>query len=369
MKFKCNREILLDAISKVSRAVALRSTIAALEGIYFRTEESSLFICGYNLELGISTKILSNIYEEGSVVLSSKLFCEIVRKMPGQELEITCSENLITTIRSSESEYSIIGISPSDFPELPVIESDRRISISQGMLKSMISQTLFAVSANDSRPVCTGSLFELSEDKIRIVSVDGFRLAMRTEPITSTFSTSFIVPKKTLEEIIKLMEDNDEKRVEICATRRHIEFNINGCTIISRLIEGEFLDYNNAIPVSNNTEIRVSTRRMIEASERMSLLISDAIKSPVRCVFGNGEITFNCRTAIGSATDKFSADAPNEPVEIGFNNRYLVDAFRAVSSDEVRLIIGSPVNPVKVLPPDGESFLFLLLPVRLQKND
>ena len=169
MKFKCNREILLDAISKVSRAVALRSTIAALEGIYFRTEESSLFICGYNLELGISTKILSNIYEEGSVVLSSKLFCEIVRKMPGQELEITCSENLITTIRSSESEYSIIGISPSDFPELPVIESDRRISISQGMLKSMISQTLFAVSDNDSRPVCTGSLFELSEDKIRIV--------------------------------------------------------------------------------------------------------------------------------------------------------------------------------------------------------
>ena len=369
MKIKCNREMLSDAISKVSRAVALRSTIAALEGIYFRTEESSLYICGYNLELGISTKILANVYEEGCVVLTSKLFCEIVRKMPGDELEISCNENLIITIRSSESEYSIIGISASDFPELPVIESDRRTSVSQGMLKSMIAQTIFAVSDNDSRPTCTGSLFEISEDKIRVVSVDGFRLAMRTEPIASTFSTSFIVPKKTLEEILRLLEDDDDKRVEICSTRRHIEFMINGCTIISRLIEGEFLDYHNAIPAANDKEVKVSTRRIIEASERMSLLINDAIKSPVRCVFGNDEITFNCRTAMGSATDRLSAEAPNEPVEIGFNNRYLLDAFRAVSSDEVRLIIGSPVNPVKVLPPDGEHFLFLLLPVRLQKND
>ena len=369
MKFKCNREILSDAISKVSRAVALRSTIAALEGIYFRTEESSLYICGYNLELGISTKVLANIYEEGSIVLSSRLFCEIVRKMPGDELEITCGENLVTTIKSSEAEYSIIGISASDFPELPVIESERRVSLSQGLLKSMIGQTLFAVSDNDSRPVCTGSLFEISEDKIRIVSVDGFRLAMRTEPITGTFSTSFIVPKKTLEELLRLLEDSDEKRVEICATRRHIEFVVNDCVIISRLIEGEFLDYNNAIPQNNNTEVTVSTRRMIEASERMGLLISDAIKSPVRCIFGNDAITFSCRTAVGSATDRLSAKAPNEPIEIGFNNRYLMDAFRAVSSDEVRLVIGSPVNPVKVLPPDGENFLFLLLPVRLQKND
>lgn len=369
MKFKCNRETLSDALGKVSRAVALRSTIAAVEGIYFRTEESSLYLCGYNLEMGISTKILANVYEEGCVVLSSRLFCEIVRKMPGDEIEITCNENLITTIKSSEAEYSIIGISASDFPELPVIESERKISISQGLMKSMIGQTLFAVSDNDSRPVCTGSLFEISEDKIRVVSVDGFRLAMRTEKITSTFSTSFIVPKKTLEEILRLLEDDDEKRVEICATRRHIEFVINGCNIISRLIEGEFLDYNNAIPSNNNIEVKVSTRRMIEASERMSLLISDAIKSPVRCTFGENSINFNCRTAIGSATDKFSAEAPNEPIEIGFNNRYLMDAFRAVSTDEVNLMIGSPVLPVKVLPVEGEDFLFLLLPVRLQKND
>ena len=369
MKLKCNREMLSDALSKVSKAVALRSTIAALEGVYLRTEESTLYLCGYNLELGISTKILANVYEEGSVVLSSKLFCEIVRKMPGDEIEINCSENLITTIRSSDSEYSIIGISSSDFPELPVIESDRRISLSQGMLKSMIEQTLFAVSDNDSRPVCTGSLFEISEDKMRVVSVDGFRLAMRTEPITGNFTTSFIVPKKTLEEISRMLEENEDKRAEISATRRHIEFNINGFTIISRLIEGEFLDYNNAIPANNDKEVKVNTRRMIEATERMALLISDAIKSPVRCVFGNDEITFNCRTAVGSATDKLPAEAPNEPIEIGFNNRYLMDAFRAVSTDEIRLIIGSPVNPVKVLPPEGDSFLFLLLPVRLQKND
>ena len=369
MKIKCNREMLSDALNKVSRAVALRSTIAALEGIYLRTEESSLYICGYNLELGISTKILANIYEEGSIVLPSKLFCEIVRKLPGDEIEINSKENYITTLRSSESDYSVIGISASDFPELPVIESERTISLSQGMLKSMIAQTIFAVSDNDSRPTCTGSLFEITQSQLRVVSVDGFRLAMRTEPITSSFENSFIVPKKTLEEMLRLLEEDDEKRVEIRSTRRHIEIMINGCTIISRLIEGDFLDYNNAIPKQNDKEVRANTRRMIEASERMGLLISDAIKSPVRCVFGNDEITFSCRTAVGSATDRLSADAPNEPVEIGFNNRYFMDAFRAVSSDEVRMMIGSPVNPVKVLPPDGESFLFLLLPVRLQKND
>lgn len=369
MKIKCNREMLSDALSKVSRAVAQRSTIAAVEGILLRTEESSLYLCGYNLELGISTKILANVYEEGSVVLSSRLFCEIIRKMPGDEIELSCNENLITTIKSTESEYSIIGISASDFPELPVIESERKISLSQGLLKSMIGQTLFAVSDNDSRPVYTGSLFEINEDKIRIVSVDGFRLAMRTEPVSSTFSTSFIVPKKTLDEIQRLLEDDDEKRAEIFATRRHIEFVINGYNIISRLIEGEFLDYNNAIPTNNNTEVIVKTRRMIEASERMSLLISDAIKSPVRCTFGENAVSFSCRTAIGSAADKFAAEAPNEPIEIGFNNRYLIDAFRVVNTDEVKLMLGSPVSPVKVLPIEGESFLFLLLPVRLQKND
>ena len=368
MKFTCNRELLSDALNKVTRAVSPRSTIAALEGIYFRTEECSLYICGYNLELGISTKILANIYEEGSIVLSNKLFCEIVRKMPGDELEITCGENFITTIKSSEAEYSIIGISPSDFPELPVIEGDRRISVSQGMLKSMIGQTIFAVSDNDSRPTCTGSLFEVSEDKIRIVSVDGFRLAIRTEPITGTVKMSFIVPKRTLEEVSRLLEDDEEKRVEICATRRHIEFVINGCVIISRLIEGEFLDYHNAIPQNTTTEVRVNTRRMIEATERMNLLISDAIKSPVRCIFGNDMVQFQCRTAIGAATDRLSAEAPNEPIEIGFNNRYLMDAFRAVSTDEVRLVLGTPVTPVKVLPLEGEHFLFLLLPVRLQKD-
>lgn len=369
MKIQCNREMLADAIGKVSRAVSPRSTMAALEGIFLRTEESSLYLCGYNLELGISTKILATVYEEGSIVLSAKLFGDIVRRMPGDEVEITCNENFITTIHSSEAEYSIIGISPSDFPELPVIETDRCISLSQGLLKSMISQTLFAVSDNDSRPVCTGSLFEISEDKIRVVSVDGFRLAIRTEPITGTFSTSFIVPKKTLEEISRLMEDTDDKRVEITASRRHIEFIVNECVIISRLIEGDFLDYNNAIPQNSTTEVRVNTRRMIEATERMGLLISDAIKSPVRCVFGNNAINFNCRTAIGSANDRFPADAPNEPIEIGFNNHYLNDAFRAVSTDEMRLILGTPVTPVKVLPPEGDHFLFLLLPVRLQKND
>ncbi len=369
MKIKCNREMLSEALNKVSRAVALRSTIAALEGIYFRTEESALYLCGYNLELGISTKVLANVYEEGSIVLSSRLFCEIVRKMPGDEIEISCNENLITTIKSSESEYSIIGISALDFPELPVIESERSISLTQGMLKSMIAQTLFAVSDNDSRPTCTGSLFEITTERLRVVSVDGFRLAMRTEPIVGSFDTSFIVPKKTLEEILKLLEDNDDKRVEISATRRHIEFSISGCIIISRLIEGEFLDYNNAIPKNNDKEVTVNTRRIIEATERMSLLISDAIKSPVRCVFGSDEITFSCRTAVGSASDRMAADAPNEPVEIGFNNRYLMDAFRAVSTDEMRLVIGSPVNPVMVLPPIGENFLFLLLPVRLQNND
>ncbi len=368
MKIKCNRDALSDALQKVSRAASLRSTLTATEGVYLRAEESSLFLCCYNLELGISTKILANVYEEGSIVLSSRLFCEIVRRMPGDEVEITCGEQFVTWIKASDAKYSIVGTSADDFPELPVVNGQRRMTIEQGLLKSMIGQTIFAVSDNDARPTCMGSLFEISEDKIRIVALDGFRLAIRTEPTKSSFSGSFIVPKKTLEELLRLLDDDGERSVEFCATHRHIEFTLNGFSIISRLIEGDFMEYNNALPKNNDIEIKVNTRRMLDASERMGLLISDTIKSPVRCTFGDNCISFKCRTAIGSAADRVPAEAPNEPVEIGFNNRYLLDAFRYVPADEMRLRIGTPVSPVEVLPLEGDSFLFLLLPVKLHSK-
>jgi DNA polymerase-3 subunit beta len=231
----------------------------------------------------------------------------------------------------------------------------------------MIRQTIFAVAESDAKPIHTGTLFELEKDKIRLVSVDGYRLAMREEKAQCDQELSFVVPGKTLGEVLKLLSDGDEE-LEILIGRRHIIFNIGNYRVISRLLEGEFLDYRAAIPASSSTEILVKTRSFIDSVERVSLLITDRLKSPLRCLFADNEIKVSCSTSIGRANDQFEAKINGNNVEMGFNNRYLLDALRNTEGDEVKIQLNGALSPMKVLPREGDSFLFLVLPVRL-KNE
>lgn len=367
MKFTCERQKLVDSVLNVQRAVSSKSTIPALEGILINVQDNELEMVGYNLELGITTCIPVKVFTPGKIILNAKIFSDIIRKLPDDEVTIKTDEKNIANITSGNSKFSIIGIPAEEFPELPTISDSSDITISREVLKGMIRQTLFAISDNDSKPIHTGTLFDISKDKIKLISVDGYRLAMRTEPIKSEEELSFVVPGKTLGEILKLIPDSDSE-VNISIGKRHIIFELNNYRVISRLLEGEFLDYNAAIPFSTETKVIVNTRKFMDSVDRISLLITDRIKSPIRCIFSDNQIKLSCATTIGKANDEIDAPIEGSDVEIGFNNRYLLEALKNAECDEVLIELNGALSPMKVLPKDGEEFLFLVLPVRLKSE-
>lgn len=367
MKFTCDRQKLVDSVLNVQRSVSTKSTMPALEGILIKAKENELEMVGYNLELGITTCIPATVTKGGNIILNARLFSEIIRKLPDNEVTIKTDEKNITNITSGASEFSIIGIPAEEFPELPTITDASDIELSGEILKSMIRQTLFAISDNDSKPIHTGTLFDISKDKIKLISVDGYRLAMRTETIKSDEELNFVVPGKTLSELLKLIPDSDEN-ISISVGRRHIIFEFNNYSVISRLLDGEFLDYNAAIPSSSETKTIVNTRNLVDSVERISLLITDRIKSPIRCIFSDNQIKLSCSTAIGKANDEVDAPIQGTGVEIGFNNRYLIDALKNAECDEVLVELSGALSPMKVMPKEGDGFLFLVLPVRLKSE-
>lgn len=365
MKFSCNKALLVEAVSNIQRAVSTKSSIPALEGIYLRAKSSGIQLCGYDLELGMTTVLEGQIEEPGSLVLGAKLFSDIVRRLPGDSVSLSSDANHVTAIVSGPAEFSIAGIPAEEYPDLPHVYSETPIELPQPLLKGMIRQTIFAVAETDAKPIHTGTLFELSDHVLKLVSVDGYRLAVRQEPVACGGDTSFVVPAKTLSELLRLLKD-DEEPLSIQVGDRHILFTVGGYTVISRLLEGEFLDYQSAIPASHSTEVTVKTRTFLNSVERVSLLITDRLKSPVRCVFDPECVKISCSTPIGRANDQFQAEVSGNPVEMGFNNRYLLDALRYSESDEVKILLNSPIQPMVVSPKQGNDFLFLVLPVRLK---
>lgn len=368
MKFTLHHQELCEAVSIVSRAVSAKSSLPALEGILIRAEENGrVFFAGYDLEMAITTETEARVTQAGSVVVNARLISEMVRRMKEGVVSVETDENNMTQIKCGNSEFSIIGISSLEYPEIPPIDSEKQISISQSMLKSMIHQTLFAVAVSDTKPVQKGTLFEITESFIRLVSVDGFRLAMRTEPIHSENNMKFVVPGKTLSEIAKLLGDTEEE-ILLHIGKRHIQFTIGGYKICSRLLDGEFLNYRANIPRTCTSISTVKTGDLISAVERVSLIINDRALSPIRCEFEERDIRIFCNTAMGKANDVVESSMEGDPVEIAFNNRYMLDALRASGSDEVKIELGGSFSPIKIIPTEGEEFLFLILPVRIRNE-
>ena len=367
MKFTVNKSDITEAVSNIQRAVSTKTSIPALEGILLSATETGLELCAYDLELGITTVIPAFVMEPGKAVLSAKLFSDIVRRTPAETVTVSVDEKNMATLESGYSRFSIIGIPAEEFPELPKLSDSTQISLPGALLKSMIRQTLFAIAESDAKPIHQGSLFSLENGILDVVSVDGYRLAVRREPVDFSEDLSFVVPGKTLSELLKLIKDSEEP-VEISAGRRHILFKIDNYTVISSLLEGEFLNYKAAIPPESQTEVVLKTREAIDSVERVSLLIADRLKSPIRCLFDNNEVKLNCTTSMGRASDQLDVEMTGQSVEIGFNNRYLLEALRNTECDEVKVQLGGPLSPMKVVPKEGDSFLFLVLPVRLKSE-
>ena len=367
MKFTCLRSELYSAVSNVQRAVSTKASIPALEGILIKAYGSKLVLCGYDLEIGITTNMDATVNEEGEIVVSAKLFADIVRKLPEEIVCIETDERLITYITSGQADYQIVGISSNEYPELPTFEQTDNIVINAEILKNMIRQTIFAVSDNMAKPIYTGSLFDIEDKIMRIVAIDGYRMAIRQENIDSNSNTKFVVPSKTQSEILKLITD-DKKDIEIIVGQRHISFKIENYSIISRLIEGNFLDYKTTVPKTAQTELVINTRLLSSAVDRMSLLTSEKIQSPVRCSITSDQIKLSCSTAVGKANDVLSVSVIGSDVEIGFNNRYLLDALKNSDTDEIKLILNGSLAPMIVKPVNSDAFTFLVVPMRLSSE-
>ncbi len=367
MKFSCEKIVLQNAISTATRAVASKSSIPALEGLMLVCENGALTITGYNMQLGIRTHFACDVEENGQLVLNARLFGDIVRRMPEDTLTLTSDEKMTVKVHCGDADFDIVGLPAEDFPELPEVEEKNEFYLPEKTIRAMIQQTCFAVSTNEARPVHMGSLFEVGGNEVTVVSVDGFRLALRREKLEKAAGVfSFVAPGSALSEVEKVCEDIDES-VHVTLGDRHILFEVGETELICRRLEGEFLDYKNAIPRKNPIGVIVDCKTMMESLDRVSVVISEKLKSPVRCVFGADKVTFSAKTASGEAKDVCKVQGDGRDLEIGFNNRYLTEALRYAPADTVRLELNSGISPAIIVPTDGEeNFLYMVLPVRLK---
>ena len=373
MKIRCLTKDLAAACKTVSGAVMTRSEIPALQGIRLTAKDGKLELCGYNLETGIITEIgatADSTPDDNKIVLDAKMLSSIVGKMPERETEIETGAKDIVEIRSGDAKFSLVGISTAEYPELPEIKDCKHVSIPQSTLKDMIYQTLFCVSQNDAKPIFTGTLFEIGKNKIRLVSVDGYRLAIAESPLTSVeYSGNFVVPAKALTEVDKLLSNKGKENedVSVSIAPRHVVFTANGTTVFSRLLEGEFLDYKAACTNNCTTSVKVDVKGLTDSVQRVSILSDTHLNSPVRCTFShdNGSIGLSYASCLGKATDRVNAEVIGNNVEIGFNPKYLVEALKHAMTDEVSLQLNTPLSPLTITPCGGNSFKFLVLPVRM----
>jgi len=382
MKFKCNKNKLHEAITSVSRAVPAKSNIAALEGIKVKLTENQLELTGYDLELGIRTTISVNSEDSGEFVVNARLFSEIIRRMSSDELELTIDEKLNVNILGGTTTYDISAVPSEEYPDFPDINNENGITVPQYILKNMIEHTNHAVSLSDNKPILTGELFDMEDNIFRMVAIDGFRMAIRTESVRTSEKVNFVVPSKTLNEISKLLargdaakpaseeENSGENPEEVCTIftdSKHIIFEISGYYVVSRLLEGEFHNYKASLPTEFKTEVLIKTRDFADSIERCSLLINEKNKCPVRCVFDGGSLNIDCKTSIGKISDSIPAEVNGEAVEIGFNNKFLLDALKACEADVIRIQLLASNRPVKIVPVQGDSFMYLLMPIQLRK--
>lgn len=370
MKFSCEKSTFLDAINITSRAVSTKSTIAVLEGIRI-TATNTLVLAGYDLSIGIRTGIDADIIEQGEIVLNAKLLGDIIRKLPNDIIYVETDEKMLTTIKCGRAVFNLVASASDDFPQMPEVDRNQQINMPQPTLKSMISQTIFAVSDNEAKPIHTGCLFEITQNNLNIVAVDGYRLAVRREILEPAPEKDmhFVVPGNALREIERILSDDSEKKVSIYPDEKHILFSINDTIFITRLIDGEFLNYRSAIPTDFSYTIPIHAREMITSIERVSLIVSEKLKNPVHLSFDGPVIKMSCITAVGKSYDEYALEEPVENLEIGFNNRYLLDALRACPDDKILMGLKGALNPLVLNPAEGNAFTYLVLPVRLKSGE
>ena len=368
MKFECEKTLLASAIEGVSRAITNRAAIPVLEGIYLKAEGFNLTLTGYDMEMGITTTLECNVLVPGETVLDARLLFSMISRMPAGDVCIELTDEGQAKISGGVVEFEIPAMNASDYPSLPVTGADNTMTLKCGMMREMIEKTIYAVSQDAKKPAHTGELFVIEPGSLTVVALDGYRLAIIKRDVECTRDIRIIIPGKTLQELLKIM-GGDEDEVKIDANRRYVVFTTNGYTIMSRLIEGDFLNYEGVIPKDKKTRVTVDCKTFIDTIERASLIITERLKNPLRINFAEDKVTVRCQTPLGKVVDEFAPiEMAGDTVEIGFNNRYLLDALRYSKCERMVLEINGPLSPVKLLPENGTDFIYLVLPVRF-KNE
>ena len=366
MKFLCGKDVILNAVLTTAKAASSKSAVQALEGLLLELDNNVLTITGYNLEIGIRTEITVENGVNGSTVINARMLSDIIRKMPSGSLEFDIDDGKSAKISLGATELSVMCMRADEYPPVPQTGSDNGFSMPQKLLKSMIIQTKYACATTDTKPALTGCLFEIKDKILNVVAVDGVRIARRQENLDHE-DISFIVPAKTLEELIHLLSDEEDKNVSICIDKNQISFEIDHFTMISRLINGEFMEYKKHFVCDESITAEIKCREIIDVLDRAMLFVNEKNKAPLRCEFKGDSLTISCSSPMGKINDKIDIKYNGEPIEIGFNVRFLLDAFRATDCDTVKMILTSKsVSPIIIVPMEGREFMSLLLPMRLK---
>lgn len=363
MKFICEKNLLQEAISTAQKAVTGKSTMNILEGILINARNNEIMLIGSDIDLSIETKIKAEVIEEGSIVVDSRLFGELIKKLPNAEVEVHTMENNSIEVLCQKSKAIMKYMSSEEFPSLPKINEEMVFNISQGLLKNMIKGTLFAAAQDEIRPILTGVKFEVKDKKLNLVALDGLRLALRSEVLDSDNSISAVIPGKTLNEVTKILEDSD-KEVSITFTQNHILFNLGKTQIISILLTGEFINYSSIIPDEYNLKVVVKRSELFECIERASLMAKEGNTNLVKLDIKDDQIVITSDSQLGKAREELNVIMQGEALKIAFNAKFLIDVFKIMDEEEIVLELTSSVSPCVVKNKEKDNCTYLVLPVR-----
>lgn len=363
MKLICSKASLLKGVSIVSKAVPSRTTMPILNCILIDASANEIKLTANDMELGIETVIEGEIVERGIIALDAKFFSEIVRKLPDNDVVIESDDTFQTTITCEKAKFNIVGKSGEDFSYLPHIEKNESISISQFTLKDVVRQTIFSIADNDTNKLMTGELFEINENRLRVVSLDGHRISIRNIELKESYSPlKVVVPGKTLQEISKILTGEAEDMVDIFFADNHILFEFDETKVVSRLIEGEYFHIDQMLSSDYDTKVKINKREFLNCIDRATLLIREGDKKPIILNIQDGSLQLKINSFVGSMNEEIEIEKEGKDLLIGFNPKFFIDALRVIDDEEVTLYMVNPKAPC-FIKDDAGTYVYLILPV------
>ena len=363
MHIICDKSKLIEGMNIVMKAIPGKTTMMILECVVIEVKDNQIKLIANDLQLGIETLIDGEIKQEGSVAVGAKVFFEIIRKLPSDNVSITVDEEYHMNISCGKAKFNIMAKATDEFPYLPNIVKDKNVNISQFTLKDIIRQTVFSISDNENAKVMTGELFEIHDSELKVVSLDGHRISIRKVKLNQSYDdVSVIIPGKTLIEISKIINGGMDDEVSIFFTDKHVLFEFQDTIVLSRLIEGEYYKIDKMLSTDYETKVTVNKREMLECIDRSTLLLKESDKKPVIIDVQDDYMKFAMNSAIGSMDEDIDASKEGKDILIGFNPRFLMDALRVIDEDEITMYMINPKAPCFIRDQE-ETYIYLILPV------